>query len=183
MSNPDATNPIASDPQLADKDIWIGSNYRKGGILIIGDSSYVDPAVQYIPRWIAKNEKDQTFSRLFNAFNAEQAHTESATIEQREAFWNSVAFYNFVQEVIPSRDDRPSQAMFRAAKAPLETVLKALQPGGVMIVGYEQREHSEPIVTQLGIPCVVVEHPTAYGVPTAAMTARWQELATKMKTA
>ena len=160
-------------------DIWIGSNYRAASkrILVLGESTYgSDPALaDYIPTWIRREVRDTTFARIFNGFSG--AHTSRAKDAEREAFWASVAFYNFVtRSVGPTRKHRPTEADYRAAQAPLEAVLRDYSPTGVIILGTEQAEYSAPVVQRLGIRCVTTRHPTSYGLPTNVLTDAWRQL-------
>lgn len=180
-------------------DIWIGRNFQPGkSILILGESSYNDPCEcqtspcanlqnpplrQYVPCWIDQKVSDYTFARIFNAFYGAShgTNTEKATVTQRSAFWEEIAFYNLVIGPLGSREDRDGiQRMYQCGIPQLEEVLKALEPGGVMILGIEQGKYSEPVVKKLGIPCVVTAHPTARGVSTATLTAKWNKLVATM---
>ena len=115
------------------------------------------------------------FARLFNA--ASGFHTARATLAQRLAWWNGLAFYNFVPGTVgDSRDTRPSAKMLVASKAPLREVLNRLSPKGVWIVGKEQAEYSADVVRTFGAACEVTAHTASYGLSSAALAASWQGL-------
>ncbi|MFO0858967.1 MAG: hypothetical protein U0570_00315 [Phycisphaerales bacterium] len=160
-------------------DVWIGTNYKlsPSRILILGESWYgdADPLAEYVPWWILKQVRDNTFARVFNA--ASGFHTESASVAQRSGWWNSIAFYNFVPgSVGENRTDRPTRAVFLAAREPLRAVLEQLRPNGVWILGKEQTDYSAGVVERLGITFEVTPHPTAYGVATRTLADSWAEL-------
>lgn len=158
-------------------DVWIGSNFQAPtkGVLILGESTYGAGSVADLIRGWIYGARDQTFSRIFNAFSGH--HTDDAKLVERAAFWDSVAFCNFVQEPVGlTCDDRPDDSHYRGAVLSLPRVLQIIRPRAVLILGSEQGAHSRTVVSQLGIPCVVAPHPTGYGVETATLRAKWDEL-------
>jgi hypothetical protein len=168
----------------AASNIWVGSDFPSTRLLILGESTYGtdDPLSTYIPSWCRRNTPDQTFSRIFNAFSGHTAS--SATIAQREAFWTSIAFANFVEEAVGSeRSHRPTPDHYRAAASALPALVRRLKPMGVLILGREQAQHSEPLICAAGILCVVCPHPTAFGVSTATLKSAWNELQSKIRNA
>jgi hypothetical protein len=165
-------------------DVWIGSGYSQSAnrILVLGESWYgdVEPLAVYVPRWVRGEVIDNTFARIFNA--ASGCHTESASQEQRTAWWNSIAFYNFVPgSVGASRSDRPSPAAYIAAAGPLAVVLDQLRPRGVWILGKGQAEYSVGVVERSGIACEVSTHPTGYGVRSEELKGSWAKLSQRVK--
>jgi hypothetical protein len=160
-------------------DVWIGDNYARSAnrILVLGESWYgdVEPLAVYVPRWARGEINDSMFSRLFNA--ASGLHTERATHAQRLAWWNGIAFYNFVPGTVgKSRSDRPGRAVFIAARDPLAAVLDRLRPQGVWIIGKEQAEHSADVVRLFGAACEVTAHTASYGLSSAALATSWAKL-------
>lgn len=162
---------------------WVGSQFHgsANSVLILGESTYGDdpPLSQYIPRWCRGEQRDQTLSRIFNAFSGGEAS--SATPAEREAFWARVAFSNFVQQSVgPTRENRPTVAHYRNAGSSLPWLLERLRPRGMLILGIEQAEFSEPIVRAHGIPYVIAPHPTGVGVENAVLQGKWSELRSKL---
>jgi len=165
-------------------DVWIGENYERSAdrILILGESWYgdVEPLAAYVPRWArAEITRDYTFARIFNA--ASGFHTKHATLVQRLAWWNGIAFYNFVPGTVgASADDRPSSAALAAARMPLTAVLAHLAPKGVWIIGKGQAKYSADVVLHFGAQYEVTDHPGAR--PTsAAMAASWANLLQRLR--
>jgi hypothetical protein len=182
---------LGLSPLLLTSELWIGFKFGTptNGVLILGESTYgADPPLtKYIPSWCRGNQPDQTFTRIFNAFSG--SHSSSATPSEREAFWATIAFANFVnQPVGPTRDYRPTTAHYRDAALALPAILQRLKPKprGVLILGREQSEYSVPVLRDLGLPFVVCRHPGARGVPTTELKTAWNELKTawnELKTA
>jgi hypothetical protein len=160
-----ARRSLGAAPLPPEHDIWIGSSYSQSPrrILILGESTYGQdpPLISYIPTWIA-GAKDYTFSRIFNACSG--AHTSTASIAQRQAFWDSIAFYNFLTVALPSRETRPTDAQYRASEQALDEMLARYTPSGVWILGVGQARFSWPIVARHHIPYVVQRHPTSRGL-------------------
>lgn len=164
-------------------DLWLGSDYGLAcnGIFVLGESTYGEapPLVQYIPTWIRREVRDTTFARIFNAFSGR--HTSRASVAERDAFWQSIAFYNFVtRSVGPTRRHRPTETDYRSARPSLATVLQQHLPAGVIILGTEQATYSAPVVREVGIPSVTTRHPTSYGLRTCILTQAWEELRAKL---
>ena len=160
-------------------DIWIGSKFRAlgNGVLILGESTYGGdaPLDQVIPEWIRGALRDQTFSRIFNAFSGNQSST--ANTAQRGEFWETVAFGNFVQQSVgPTRRHRPSRNQYSEAAKALPAILKVLNPRGVIILGIGQSEFSDPVIKELNIPCVTTPHPASRGLKTNRLIEKWGEL-------
>ena len=179
-----ARKSLGIQPLLETDDIWIGSKFlaATNGVLILGESTYGDgpPFSEYVPKWCRGEQCDKTFTRVFNACSgAEPTHV---THTEREEFWATVAFDNFVQESVgPTRVHRPSQDHYRSAATTLLARLQRLKPRGVLVLGNCQAEFSEAPLRDSGIPYVICRHPTAYGVRTSELKAAWNELQSKMR--
>jgi hypothetical protein len=157
--------------------IWIGSEYQRSGrVLILGESWYseVVPLSDYVQSWAFGELQDSLFARLYNSLSGRRR--EASTISQRLEWWQSVAFYNFVPGSLgPTNDQRPTSAQFRAARAPLRSVLDHLNPAGVWIVGLGQAEYSRSVVDEHGAACIVVRHPRS-GISALKLNESWRTL-------
>jgi len=165
-------------------DVWIGENYERSTnrLLVLGESWYgdIEPLAAYVPRWAHGAINDSMFSRLFNA--ASGLHTAGATYAQRLAWWNGIAFYNFVPGTVgTTRRDRPSRSAFAAARTSLTTTLDRLSPKGVWIIGKGQAEYSADVVRQFGAACEVTAHTASYGLSSVALAASWANLIQKVR--
>jgi hypothetical protein len=80
--------------------------------------------------------------------------------DQREAFWNSVAFYNFVQSFVGAQPRcRPTSEMWDAAAKPFLEVLGKLQPQILIVLGSELRSHLPRFSAEIR-PCFI-QHPSS----------------------
>ena len=115
-------------------------------LLILGESHYAETGEKYSPaelkeftreivmRWGAEAEGYQRFfANVYRTFNEEPAgHADDAF----RAFWNSIYFYNYVQELVRGGARvRPSGAAFANSAAAFHWVLDDIKPEAVVVVG------------------------------------------------
>lgn len=139
-------------------------------ILIVGESSY-GPNVRlkkYVPDWITGSVVDKFFTTLYTACIASKTPVFGGLT--KIDFWNRIAFCNFVPGTIGAESSsRPSVSGLKSGIRPLRTVLNALHPQGVFLIGLTHSAYSRPVVNAFGIPYVVVPHPRS-GVPALFIT-------------
>jgi hypothetical protein len=151
--------------------VWIGPSYRSGGIFVLGESwygEYTDELVTddgWIRAYLDGQVVDRMYTRMANACGL-----------SRRDFWESIMFTNFVQCVGAAREDRPTAAMYAAAKSRLSALLEAHQPRGVWVLGIGQAEYTVPTIEAAGVIAEVTPHPTSYGLSNAALGASWRRL-------
>ncbi len=119
---------------------WIGSNYHlhpklPGRILIIGEAHYADDdAKRCLTRLVIQRqwqgEPYAYFTRILRVL------TSAGDPIDRESFWNTVAFYNYVQRIV-SGNARvpPSRRQWDEAHDVLPEVLEELRPDYVIVTG------------------------------------------------
>jgi hypothetical protein len=130
-------------------------------VLVLGESHYTATSRKSFPSSFTRDVMDDVisgeewkfFTRVSETFRGERS------VDPR-TFWNSVAFYNFIQTVI-KKNTRPTAQMWRDAERPFLEVLEALRPRLVAIFGFQTWENTpchgrnaKPI-THLGheVPC------------------------------
>jgi hypothetical protein len=151
--------------------LWIGQEYPKRRILVLGESwygDYEDDLVTddgYIRAYLGGLVKDAMYTRMANA----------CCLEPND-FWNGIMFTNFVQRVGDTRKSRPNSDHYKDACARLARILEEHKPLGVWILGIGQAEYSAQVVEQAGIACEVSAHPTSYGLKNAVLGASWSSL-------
>lgn len=120
---------------------WVGSQYGQsnlGRLLVLGESHYGGDEPS--PNWTI--ECIQNFaSGIWNHrfwTNIGQVITGQKHWEiDRLGFWNSIAFYNYVQEVAaPGPRQSPTEEMFERGARPFSHVISTLQPTHVIALGY-----------------------------------------------
>lgn len=70
--------------------------------------------------------------------------------EDREAFWQSIAFYNFIQEPVGevARQESPTPEMWQRAVEPFRSVIADLEPQGIVVLGKRLWRHlPQPVKT------------------------------------
>jgi hypothetical protein len=139
---------------------WIGGKWSDQGRRLILGESWWGPELslhQYVLDWCEQKQDDALLDCLFNACSGHQIAT--ATYEQRLDFWDRLAFMNFVYWSVGSTNTcKASSSHFLRAQPGLENFLKAIKPHSVWILGLNQAEYSQPIISRLGIKYVVTEY-------------------------
>ena len=81
----------------------------------------------------AKDPEDYRFlTAIQNIFNGQEIPDARA----RQAFWNSVALYNYVQAYLPGREVRPTAQQFRQSISALCEVVTTLRPSVLVVMGF-----------------------------------------------
>jgi len=118
---------------------WIGTGYSDGvngsRLLVLGESHYSEnPANAYptltqdIVTRVVAGERFPFFTKLGQCIGG------AAT--GREFTWQSVAFYNYVQQLVGAHArDRPTEQMWERAMAPFNAVLTKHQPHAILVAG------------------------------------------------
>ena len=155
-------------------DPWVGSKFATGGsfgvrILILGEAHYgvADDAynefTQVIVRRYGQESRFAFFTRVQSLVENREGYIPD---NEREAFWEDVAFYNFVQEFPgPTARIRPTARMWEDAVAPYFATIKELDPELVIILGDELWEHVPYDAKKT--PLCGIPHPSSYGFDTA----------------
>ena len=157
---------------------WIGRSWpqcqRKK--LFLGESWWgLEESVHlYMCRWCKGSQVDPFFTRIFNACSGNPPS--SATTQQKLAFWDSLAFMNFVYwSVGTTNQSKANKKDFAAAQPYLDIFLRVLRPDVVWILGTTQAVYSRPVIQRLGIKYVVTRHPRS-GVLDATLLADFKNL-------
>lgn len=122
---------------------WVGSRYRSGGpwkrrLLVLGESHYSGNKRE--PRTLTQ---DLTLgyihgrhSHPFWTRTAQVVTGEPVDRLDRSGFWNSVAFHNYVQEIVARSPRRaPTADAWRRSEQPFHEVLRALKPDVILVLG------------------------------------------------
>lgn len=126
---------------------WIGSKYETIGIdgvrvLAIGESHYGDEAGA-TSRFTSEVVNDCVylgrhpfFTKVAKLILGMQAGQYLTDVALRDA-WERIAFYNYVQHMLPAARIRPTESMWQEAEQALPNVLARLQPEVVIVMGKE----------------------------------------------
>lgn len=122
---------------------WIGAKYGADSrwrlpLLILGESHY-DRGERPVTRNFTKELTEDYASGDFNHIYWTNITTallgEKASAKNRYDLWHSLAFYNYVQEIVGDNPgQRPTDAMWNKSKEPLNEVLTTLKPKCILVV-------------------------------------------------
>jgi hypothetical protein len=87
-----------------------------------------------VKRWGAEAEAYQRFfANVFHTFNESDANHRSPDFSQ---FWNSVFFYNYVQQLVVGQARvRPANAAWASSADAFHAVLSDIEPEAIVVVG------------------------------------------------
>ena len=126
---------------------WLGSDYSTGGvfgkkILVLGEAHYTwekgrtltsDLTVNCVTGIVNGDFTKQFWTNIAKAFIGKLPSQ-----SDKERFWNSVAFYNYVQESVGYGPRvRPTPAMWLRSQQPFINLLDDLKPELVVVLGYQ----------------------------------------------
>ena len=138
---------------------WLGEKYSDesnvlGGrrLVILGESHYSKKPEEIgqtpegftpnVIRWLAIRKRHAYFGKLQEIVTREPRRSHSS--EGKSAFWNAVAFYNYVPVMVDGRSwaeggsrRRPSHEMFEAGAAPFKIIRKRLEGEVILVTGLE----------------------------------------------
>lgn len=151
---------------------WVGSKYWSAGlggvrVLILGESHYGDIGTEsatftteVVKEWA--QDKRNRFFTVTQKLVAGMDTNKWVTDEQRAAFWEQVAFYNFVQAFPgPGPRYRPTEAMWVAASPAFLSTIAELKPQVVVVLGIKLQGYLPDIPN--GIHVCFAQHPSSRG--------------------
>lgn len=123
---------------------WIGKNYSKNGLLILGESHYEDgdewqEGNKLTSRIITEKRYDNTIGKwtLHNNVEKSVLNSSEVSLNERRKFWDSVTYFNLVQRLLDSRErtDRPTDDDFDEGWEVFLNVIEVLEPRFVLVLG------------------------------------------------
>ena len=149
---------------------WVGTTYRSTGldglrILAVGESHYEGdiPATQkyttdVVRRWVFGG-RHQYFTKVAKMLMG-LGREHSMPSELLQKTWNSISFYNYVQQLLPGPRVKPTAAMWSEAKEIFPRIVDDLQPQLVVVMG---KGLGENFGRPPGIELCFTAHPSAGG--------------------
>lgn len=128
---------------------WIGKNYGKGSqlrvpLLILGESHYdregvpenhnftIELIENYANGFSFKTWRPTFLTKILNTVVGSQG---SPTLKDKRAFWDSVAFYSYIQEFVGDNyRQAPTEQMWKDARIPFHEVLEKLEPACIIVI-------------------------------------------------
>jgi hypothetical protein len=150
---------------------WVGENYRKPQncfgirILILGESHYGnedDKDAQFtsdvVQRFTQKGERHRFFTILAKVLLSKNRQVELNATEL-SAVWNSIAFYNYIQDLLPDPRILPKEKMWTEARKPFFNVLEALEPDLLIVAGSRLKANIPEVPSHIEL-CAIT-HPSS----------------------
>ena len=146
---------------------WVGKRYDNGGIrgvrlLILGESFYNstgrDPRT-FTSEMIRQLGQQGRFRFYTTTQRLVVGGSGWLSDAERSAFWEQVAFYNYIQSFAPRPRWRPTPEMWTAARAPFLATLAELRPDVLLILGRQLRQNLPVLPPELRV--CEVPHPSS----------------------
>ena len=155
---------------------WVGLHYERGfcglRILLVCESHYggkqherptVTPEIvkalalgERHPRATGKLRRHMHFTKIMAAVqNVRQRFSDT----QRREFWNSIAYYNFLQEFLQSSRVAPPPGVWKRSEKAFIEVLAVLAPD--LIICFSVRNGNRIRSLAGSVPVAVVNHPSS----------------------
>ena len=151
---------------------WTGSKYETTGIagiriLAVGESHYgadseatsefttevVTNCVyldQYPRRPFFKKVSKLVLRMQTGQYLSDEAHRST---------WDRIAFYNYIQDILPTARKRPTKEMWKHAELAFPTAIEKLSPDIVIVMGKELRQHFPTSLCKAEV--CFTEHPSS----------------------
>ncbi|MDM1370764.1 hypothetical protein [Myroides marinus] len=125
---------------------WVGTAYQDGingkCVLVLGESHYCANEIDAVPTLTQEIIKDlfdsnsphEGYKNTYTKFAKALVGTD-ISFEDKERIWNSVAFYNYVQEPISGARVAPTDKQFRDSDEAFFEILEQLQPDYIIAWG------------------------------------------------
>lgn len=158
---------------------WVGKNYMKGGLLILGESHYEEDIKYRNEKYtiesieeVLKGKRVRFFTKIAKTVLDKPGDLSK---EEVEKIWNHVIYYNFVQEFLSTSRKEPLPKSWENGAEPFKSVIKKYAPRKVLLLGKRLTKHLLYIgliegseekykVTCLdGIVAVSIYHPSCGG--------------------
>ena len=120
---------------------WVGEQYhsrKDWGIrlLVLGESHYGEPPPKSnLTQCLTQQNAKREWSHRFWTNIAQSVSGEHHTTLDHEWFWNSVALYNFVQDLLPAARRCPAPPQWERGRNLLPLVLERLRPEAILVLG------------------------------------------------
>lgn len=151
-------------------DPWEGELYKSGEgmrgvrLLILGESHYSAEAERptFTKQMIQDLGQKQSRFRFYAATQRLVAGGRGRLSDtERVAFWEQVAFYNYIQSFVPRPRIGPSPDMWSAARDPFLATLAELKPHMLLVLGLGLRDRLPGLPAHLVVRAI--PHPSSFG--------------------
>lgn len=129
---------------------WVGRCYGRNSrfgvrLLVLGESHYDEylefsgpDFTQNVVRILGQEQRDKFFTKIAKVL---LRTADRINDDVRSEIWEHVAFYNFVQSMVPGNRTPPTFRQWCEAQTPFQTVLQDLEPDAVLLLSWRLPEH------------------------------------------
>ena len=139
---------------------WKGSSYGSRGnrkILLVGrsyyDARYNNSTIQDYIKTLIKTGKEDLFFNALEKIVSDRQHWKQSFGKlklDRKKFWNSLAYHQYLQGILPDSYSTPSKQMWKEAQEIYKQILLTLKPEIVLMFHYEVFDNMPTIGGRLG---------------------------------
>jgi hypothetical protein len=166
--------------------LWEGASYKSDGfrgkrLLILGESAYgsrtwtQDEQNGFILANLTGTESHSFYTKVYHSFSDVPKRV---SMKQFREFWDSIAFYNYIQETVGPRPKyRPEIEMWVRWKEPCVAIIGSISPNRILVLGRQLwrtlhdlkllRTHddttSDFIAENATVKCSHIPHPASVG--------------------
>jgi len=128
---------------------WIGKNYETGGnfgkrVMVLGHSHYLEnksdatsnDTIEVVKTFLNPDRDFETWMPTFTKFERAVFNKE-LNQEEKEQFWQSIVFYNYMQEALSGPRNEFDYELYTKYFDPFIEVLEANQPDIIIVWGNE----------------------------------------------
>lgn len=115
-----------------------GASYGSGfkhqlRLLLLGDSFYGDTWFPTAPQEAIRHNVEHGSYQFFNDLQRIVTGASPVSTEDRQAFWDKVAFTNMVQEPVATADSEPSREQWAGAWAAFPEIIRRTRPDVIFV--------------------------------------------------
>ena len=146
---------------------WQGQSYLTSAprLMIVGESHWDWLGRTDVEACVTKNVVSRAIEQragFFAKIAALCLGEPPSNTEEREAFWESVSFYNYVQSFAGNAPRvRPTRSMWRQSEPAFAVVLKELKPQLIVVLGRQNWENMPELGGMAGEPLTTLGSPYA----------------------
>lgn len=134
-------------------------------VLVLGESHYgseEDNCADFTQRVIRDYAYVPGLAFFSKLTNVLRGQCDWPTDEERRETWQHVAFYNFVQSFVAGEARvAPTTAMWAAAQAPFEEVVRELEPNVILVLGSRLWNNVAELPPALSVEWCGILHPSS----------------------
>jgi hypothetical protein len=126
---------------------WVGENYnsQQKKIMILGESHYWDDEFwDGETKFVVEDYLKKKELRFFTSLTKICLDKTKLTREEKNDFWHSVLFYNYIPENLGKQGDRPSKEQFQKGFEPFKKILNEYKPNYILVCGKQLWDNIPP---------------------------------------